>query len=227
MQPRRPSVQISVIAVAALVLCALVSFAVVATQRGELPGGERLLQTVARIAGNGGRLMMLNDDAPAGPESLNKYLRASADSIAYSCGGKEVADVCLLSTETCVASMQKKSQYTTEQSVARDMGTCSCFQENGCSPGCNAAMQSMFGGYISVADCPVSTSPFVYAGSNPYDVYGASAFDSAYNDPSFMYSTAGAVYKADPRKQMLAQVPADEPVMLVSRAMKMRAGRKI
>jgi hypothetical protein len=33
-----------------------------------------------------------------------------------------VAQVCLLGTETCVASMQKKSQYTTEQSTARDMG---------------------------------------------------------------------------------------------------------
>lgn len=118
-----------------------------------------------------------------GPETLNQYLRVSADSVAYSCGGKEVAQVCLLGTETCVASMQKKSQYTTEQSVARDMGTCSCFQENGCSAGCNAAMQSMFGGYISVADCPGDTSPFVYSGTNPYDVYGGSAFDSVYNDP--------------------------------------------
>lgn len=162
-----------------------------------------------------------------GPESLNKYLRVSADSVAYSCGGKEVAQVCLLSTETCVASMQKKSQYTTEQTVARDMGTCSCFQENGCSAGCNAAMQSMFGGYISVADCPGDTTPFLYSGTNPYDAYGGSAFDSVYNDPGFMYSTAGAIYKANPREQMLAQAPADEPVMLVSRAMKMQAGRKI
>jgi hypothetical protein len=151
----------------------------------------------------------------------------SADSVAYSCGGKEVAQVCLLGTETCVASMQKKSQYTTEQSVARDMGTCSCFQENGCSAGCNAAMQSMFGGYISVADCPGDTTPFIYSGSNPYDVYGGSAFDSVYNDPGFMYSTAGAIYKANPREQMLAQVPADESVVILSRAMKLQAGRKI
>jgi len=189
--------------------------------------GDALLQAVARIHSKGGRLMMLDDEEDPGPESLNKYLRVSADSVAYSCGGKEVAQVCLLGTETCVASMQKKSQYTTEQSVARDMGTCSCFQENGCSAGCNAAMQSMFGGYISVADCPGDTTPFVYSGTNPYDAYGGSAFDSVYNDPGFMYSTAGAIYKANPREQMLAEVPADEPVMLVSRAMKMQAGRKI
>jgi len=42
-----------------------------------------------------------------------------------------------------------------------------------------------------------------------------------------MYSTAGAIYKANPRDEMLAQVPENEPVMLVSRAMKMHAGRKI
>jgi hypothetical protein len=47
------------------------------------------------------------------------------------------------------------------------------------------------------------------------------------NDPGFMYSTAGAIYKANPREQMLAQVPADEAVMLLSRAMKLQAGRKI
>lgn len=38
----------------------------------------------------------------AGPEDLNVHLRASADSLAWACGGKEVADVCLLSTDTCV-----------------------------------------------------------------------------------------------------------------------------
>jgi len=30
------------------------------------------------------------------------------------------------------------------------MGTCSCFMDNGCSSGCNTAMMSMFGGYVSV-----------------------------------------------------------------------------
>lgn len=44
-------------------------------------------------------------------------------------------------------------------------------------------MMSMFGGYVSVADCPISTSPFVYSSLNPYDVYGGSEFDSIYNDP--------------------------------------------
>jgi hypothetical protein len=42
-----------------------------------------------------------------------------------------------------------------------------------------------------------------------------------------MYSTAGAIYKANPREQMLAQVPADESVVILSRAMKLQAGRKI
>jgi hypothetical protein len=238
--------QLSLVAgLVAVGLCAVVGILVVHQSSGAL-SAETLLQTVARIHRKGERLMMLDDaedpgasgarpalcvwictaSAPdgrsltllaAGPETLNKYLRVSADSVAYSCGGKEVAQVCLLGTETCVASMQKKSQYTTEQSIARDMGTCSCFQENGCSAGCNAAMKSMFGGYISVTDCPGDTSPFVYAGTNPYDAYGGSAFDSVYNDPGFMYSTAGAIYKANPRKQMLTEVPADEPVMLMSR----------
>jgi len=219
--------QLSLVAgLVAVGLCAVVGILVVHQSSGAL-SAETLLQTVARIHRKGERLMMLDDAEDPGPETLNKYLRVSADSVAYSCGGKEVAQVCLLGTETCVASMQKKSQYTTEQSIARDMGTCSCFQENGCSAGCNAAMKSMFGGYISVTDCPGDTSPFVYAGTNPYDAYGGSAFDSVYNDPGFMYSTAGAIYKANPRKQMLAEVPADEPVILMSRAMKMQAGRKI
>jgi hypothetical protein len=56
-----------------------------------------------------------------------------------------------------------------------------------------------------MTDCPGDTSPFVYAGTNPYDAYGGYAFDSVYNDPGFMYSIAGAIYKANPREQMLAE----------------------
>ena len=38
-----------------------------------------------------------------GAEDVNVHLRASVDSLAWACGGREVAEVCLLSTETCVA----------------------------------------------------------------------------------------------------------------------------
>lgn len=42
------------------------------------------------------------ENLAAGPQDVNVHLRASSDLLAWSCGGKEVADVCLLSTETCV-----------------------------------------------------------------------------------------------------------------------------
>ncbi len=38
-----------------------------------------------------------------GPQDVNMHLRSSGDSVAWACGGKEAADVCLLGTETCVA----------------------------------------------------------------------------------------------------------------------------
>mmetsp|Transcript_3317 Transcript_3317/g.11410 ORF Transcript_3317/g.11410 Transcript_3317/m.11410 type:complete len:123 (+) Transcript_3317:283-651(+) len=122
--------------------------------------------------------------------------------------------------------MQKKIQYTTEQAISRDLGTCSCFQQNGCSAGCNAAMQSMFGGYISVADCPLDTSSYMFTGSNPYDMYGEDMFGS-YRYPGVVYSSAGAFYKANPSNQMLAQVESNEPIYLVPRARKLAMGRKI
>eukprot|EP00961_Rhodomonas_salina_P145312 1955873-Rhodomonas_salina.1 len=59
------------------------------------------------------------EEGAEGSEGIRRYLRMSSDSIAYSCGGKEVAEVCLLSAETCVTSMQKKNKYTVEQTIAR------------------------------------------------------------------------------------------------------------
>jgi hypothetical protein len=40
----------------------------------------------------------------------------------------QVAETCMLATETCVTSMQKKVHYTVRQSISKDMATCSCFQ---------------------------------------------------------------------------------------------------
>lgn len=50
-----------------------------------------------------GRMRAVSLMKVAGPEDVNIHLRASSNSIAWMCGGKEVADVCLLSAETCVA----------------------------------------------------------------------------------------------------------------------------
>ena len=80
---------------------------------------------------------------------------------------------------------------------------------------------------MQVADCPISASPYMTSFTNPYDMYGGGQFDSAFNDPGFMYSTAGAMYKANPRQEMLANVDPEEPVYVVSPAMRMRAQRKV
>ncbi|KAJ1475125.1 hypothetical protein T484DRAFT_1910227 [Baffinella frigidus] len=220
---------------ALLAFAAVLAVAMLVASRGSIAQRTTLEQRIARV-------MQLDEEeeAPAEgeegeegeeeeavlPEQLRTYLKVSADSIGYSCGGKEVADVCLMGAETCVASMQKKNRYTVSQSIARDMGTCSCFMDNGCSNGCNTAMMSMFGGYVSVADCPLSSSPYMSSFQNPYDMYGGGQFDSAFNDPGLTYSTAGAMYKANPRQEMLAMADPQEPVYVVSKAMRMRAQRK-
>eukprot|EP00291_Cryptomonas_curvata_P026895 CAMPEP_0172175180 /NCGR_PEP_ID=MMETSP1050-20130122/14074_1 /TAXON_ID=233186 /ORGANISM="Cryptomonas curvata, Strain CCAP979/52" /LENGTH=218 /DNA_ID=CAMNT_0012847233 /DNA_START=34 /DNA_END=690 /DNA_ORIENTATION=+ len=179
---------------------------------------------------------LILDDAPTnddeGNQKLRHYLRASSDSIAYSCGGKEVAETCMLATETCVTSMQKKVHYTVRQSISKDMATCSCFQANGCSSSCNAAMMSMFGGYMSVADCPIDFGSSVYSPLStisPYDFYGEDSYGSFYANPSFMVGTAGSFFRsANPgQAQVLAQIPRDELVVEVPTKVHMMRGRKV
>lgn len=58
-----------------------------------------------------GRMRAVSLVEVAGPEDVNIHLRASSNSIAWMCGGKEVADVCLLSAETCVA-VRKAANHT-------------------------------------------------------------------------------------------------------------------
>ena len=112
---------------ALLAFAAVLAVAMLVASRGSIAQRTTLEQRIARV------MQLEEEEAPAEegaaegeegeeevlPEQLRTYLKVSADSIGYSCGGKEVADVCLMGAETCVASMQKKNRYTVSQSIAR------------------------------------------------------------------------------------------------------------
>jgi hypothetical protein len=102
------------LALALLGLAGVVAVAMLVSTRESMIGRTSLEQRIARV--------MQLDEEPAeeeAPVDLRQYLRVSADSIGYSCGGREVADVCLMGAETCVQSMQKKNRYTVDQAIAR------------------------------------------------------------------------------------------------------------
>jgi hypothetical protein len=93
-------------------------------------------------------------------------------------------------------------------------------------------MMSMFGGYMSVADCPIDFGSSVYSPLStisPYDFYGEDSYGSFYANPSFMVGTAGSFFRsANPgQAQVLAQIPRDELVVEVPTKVRMMRGRKV
>ena len=128
MVQRNRSQQLLVLAL--LAFAAVLAVTMLVASRGSIAQRTTLEQRVARVMqldeeeapaeeGAEGEEGEEGEEEPVLPEQLRTYLKVSADSIGYSCGGKEVADVCLMGAETCVASMQKKNRYTVSQSVAR------------------------------------------------------------------------------------------------------------
>ncbi len=83
---------------------------------------------------------------------------------------------------------------------------------------CNAAMMNTFGGFVSVADCPLDSSHLVYSSVSPYDMYG-SVYDYAYADPIF-----GMGYYKAPQQQLAV---VEEPMYAVPVSVRMMGGRKV
>jgi hypothetical protein len=93
-------------------------------------------------------------------------------------------------------------------------------------------MMSMFGGYMSVADCPIDFGSAVYSplsSASPYEFYGEDPYGSFYSNPAFTFGTAGAFYRSanTGQAEVLEQMPADEAIIKVPTAVHMRRGRKV
>jgi hypothetical protein len=84
-------------------------------------------------------------------------------------------------------------------------------------------MMNTFGGFLSVADCPLDSSSLIYSSVSPMEF--GSAYDSAYNDPMFSMG----YFKAVPgTQQQLASVDyPEEPMYAVPVDVRMMSGRKV
>jgi hypothetical protein len=93
-------------------------------------------------------------------------------------------------------------------------------------------MMSIFGGYLSVAGCPLDFGSSVYSPLStisPYDFYAGDSYGSFYSDPAFLIGTAGNFYRsASPAQaQLLSEIPGDELVVEVPTSVRLMRGRKV